>query len=62
MTQYFEDQMLQFVGENKRILNMHEKRFSELENFQENTIAFQANTNDYLKNLEMQIGQLALIM
>ena len=50
------------MGENKRILNMHEKRFSKLENFQENTIAFQANTNDYLKNLEMQIGQLALIM
>ena len=40
MTQSFEDQMLQFMGENKRILNMHEKRFSELENFQANTIVF----------------------
>ena len=54
--------MLQFIGENKRILNMHEKRFSGLENFQENTIVFQANTNDSLKNLEMQIGQLTLTM
>ena len=54
--------MLQFMGENKRIFNMHENRFSEVENFQENTIVFQANTNDSLKNLEMQIGQLALTM
>ena len=54
--------MLQFTGENKIILNMHEKRFSELENFQANTTVFQANNNDSLKNLEMQIGQLALTM
>ena len=54
--------MLQFMGENKRILNMHEKRFFELENFQANTTVFQANTNDSLKNLEMQIGKLAPTM
>ena len=54
--------MLQFIGENKRILNMHEKRFSKLENFQANAIVFEANTNDSLKNMEMQIGQLALTM
>ena len=52
--------MLQFIGENKRILNMHEKRFSELENFQANTTMFQTNTKASLRNLETQVGQLAL--
>ena len=33
MTQSFDDQMLRSMGENKRILNMHEKRFFELDNF-----------------------------
>ena len=60
MTQSFEDQMLHFMLENKRILNMHEKRFFELENFQANTTVFQTNTNSSLKNLETHIGQLAL--
>ena len=41
---------------------MHEKRFYELKNFQENTIVFQANTNDSLKNLEIQTEQLTLTM
>ena len=50
------------MSENKRILNMHEKRFFELENFQPNTIMFQTNTNASLKNLETKIGQLALNM
>ena len=59
-TQSFEDQMLQFMGENKRILNMHEKRLSELENFQANTIVFKTNTNASLRNMETQVGQLAL--
>ena len=54
--------MLQCIWENKRILNMHEKRFSKLDNFQANTTVFQANTNYSLKNLELQIGQLALTM
>ena len=52
--------MLQFMSENKRILNMHEKIFSELENFKANTIVFQKNTNASLRNLETQVGKLAL--
>ena len=47
------------MSENKRILNLHEKKFSDLENFQANTTMFQTNTNASLKNLEVQIGQLA---
>ena len=47
-------------SENKRILNTHETRFSELENFQANTTVFQTNTNASLRNLETQVGQLAL--
>ena len=46
--------------ENKRILNVHEKKFSELENFQANTTMFQTNINATLRNLETQVGQLAL--
>ena len=37
-------------------LNLHEKRFYELENFQENTTVFQTNTNASLRNLETQVG------
>ena len=48
--------MLQFMGENKRLLNIHEQKFAEIEAFQANTTVFQANTNDSLKNLEVQIG------
>ena len=51
--------MLHFMSENKRILNLHEKKFSDLKNFQVNTTVFQTNTNASLKNLEIQIGQLA---
>ena len=39
---------------------MHEKRFFNLENFQANTIVFQINTNAIMRNLETQVGQLAL--
>ena len=59
MTQSFEDKMLHFMSKNKRILNLHEKKFFELENFQENTVVFQINTNASLKNMEIKIGQLA---
>ena len=52
--------MLYFMSENKRIFNFHERRFFELENFLENTIAFQTNTNASLRNLETQVGELAL--
>ena len=41
---------------------MCEKKFYDLENFQANTTVFQANTNASLKNLDMQIGQLAQAM
>ena len=51
--------MLNFMSDNKKILNLHNKKFSDLENFQENIIAFQAKTNASLKNLEMRIGKLA---
>ena len=54
--------MLTFMGENKRLLNIHEQKFGDLAAFQANTSVFQANTNVYLKNLETQVGQLALAM
>ena len=54
--------MLVFMGENKRLLNIHEQKFAELAAFQENTTVFQVNTNASLKNLETQVGQLALTM
>ena len=54
--------MLSFMGENKRLLNIHEHKFDELVAFQTNKNVFQANTNASLKNLETQVGQLALAM
>ena len=54
--------MLAFMGENKRLLNIHEQKFAELATFQANTTVFQANTNASLKNMETQVGQLALAM
>ena len=50
------------MTENKRILNVHEKKFAELENFQANIIVVQTNINATLKNLETQVGQLALTL
>ena len=52
--------MISFMEENKRLLNIHEQKFAELVAFQANTTVFQANTNASLKNLETQVGQLAL--
>ena len=52
--------MLSFMGENKRPLNILEQKFAKLARFQANTTVFQANTNASLKNLETQVGQLAL--
>ena len=54
--------MLNFIGENKRLLNKHEQKFAELAAFEANTIVLQANTNASLKNLDTQVGQLALPM
>ena len=39
-----------------------EKKFSELENFQANTTVFQTNINATLRNMETQVGQLALTL
>ena len=41
-------------------MNLHEKKkIYDLHNFQANTTMFQTNINASLKNLEIQIGQLA---
>ena len=50
------------MGGNKRLLNIHERKFAELATFHANITVFQANTNASLKNLETQVGQLALSM
>ena len=62
MAQTFEDQMLQFMGENKKLLNFHEQKFAELEASNTNSLIFQTTTNASLKNLETQIEQLALTL
>ena len=54
--------MLTFIGENKKLLNIHDQKFVDLAAFQANTTVFQANTNASLKNLETRVGQLALAM
>ena len=54
--------MLAFMGENKRLLNIHEQKFAELAVFKVNTTMFQVNTNASLKNLETKVGQFALSM
>ena len=54
--------MLTFIGENKRLMHIHEQKFADLATFQANTTVFQSNTNASLKNLETQVGQLALAM
>ena len=54
--------MLHFMSEKKRILNIHEKIFYELKNFQANTTVLQTNINASLRNLENQVGQLALFL
>ena len=54
--------MLTFIGENKRLLNIHEQKFADLAAFQANMTVFHANTNASPKNLETQVGQQALAM
>ena len=51
--------MLQFMGDNKKLLHNHEQKFAELEALKSNSQMFQSNTNASLKNLETQVGQLA---
>ena len=52
--------MLQFMGDNKKLLQFHEQNLSDLEAFKSDTQMFQKNTSASLKNLETQVGQLAL--
>ena len=54
--------MLQFMGDNKRLIHFHEKKLSDLEAFKYDTQGFQKNISASLKNLEKQVRQLALIM
>ena len=61
-TQPFEEQMLQFMGDNKRLIHFHEQKLFNLEAFKSDTQVFQKNTSASLKNLETQVGQLALSM
>ena len=61
-TQPFEEQMLQFMGDNKRLIHFHEQKLSDLEAFKSDTQVFQKNTSASFKNLETQVGQLALSM
>ena len=58
--QSFEEQMLQFMGDNKKLLNLHEQKFAEFGATATNFQVFQNTTNATLKNLETQVGQLAL--
>ena len=48
------------MGDNKKLLNLHEQKFAELEASNTNSQIFQKTTNASLRNLETQIGQLAL--
>ena len=54
--------MLQFMGDNKCFIHFHEQKLSDLEAFKSDTQVFQKNTSASLKNLETQVGQLALSM
>ena len=54
----FEEQMLQFMGDNKKLLNLHEQKFAELGATATSFQVFQNTTNATLKNLETQVGQL----
>ena len=54
--------MLTYMLENKNILNLHEKKFTELAMFQENTTVFKANTNPSFKNMETQVGKSTMDM
>ena len=61
-SQSFEEQMLQFMVDNKKLLNLHEQKFAKLGATATNFQIFQNTTNATLKNLETQVGQLALTL
>ena len=50
------------MGDNKKLLNLHEQKFAELGAAATNFQVFQNTTNATLKNLETQVGQLALTL
>ena len=50
------------MGDNKKFLNLHEQKFAELGAAATNFQVFQNTTNATLKNLETQVGQLALTL
>ena len=50
------------MGDNKRLLHLHEHKLFGLEVFKSGTQIFQKNTSASLKNLKTQVGQLALNM
>ena len=52
--------MLQFMGDNKRLLQFHEQKLSDLEAFKSGTHKFHKKASASLKNLETQVGQLTL--
>ena len=54
--------MLQFMGDNKRLIHFHEQKLFDLEAFKFDIQVFQKNTSASLKNLDTQVGQLALSM
>ena len=62
ITQLFEEKTLQFMGENKRLIQFHEQKLSDLEAFKSDTHMFQKNASASLKNLETRVRQLALNM
>ena len=54
--------MLQFMGDNKRLIHFHEQKLFDLEAFNSDTQVLKKNISASLKNLETQVGQLALNM
>ena len=50
------------MWDNKRLLQFHEQKLSVLDAFKSDTHMFQKNASASLKNLETQVGQLALNM
>ena len=50
------------MGDNKKLLNLHEQKFAELGATATIFQVFQNTTNATLKNLETQVGQLALTL
>ena len=61
-TQPFEEPMLQFMGDKKRLIHFHEQKLYDFEAFKYDTQVFQKNTSVSLKNMETQVGQLAISM